>query len=671
MTKSNLFSKILIANRGEIAVRIIKSAQKLGIETVVIYSPADVQSLFVRIADEAYPLHSNDLLNSYLDIDKIIEIAKKTHCDAIHPGYGFLSENPKFAAACEQNGICFIGPNSSIIERMGNKVNARLLAKQIGVPISEGLTGSIDEILANANTLEYPLLIKAAAGGGGKGMKVIYHAAELAEALESTARMAKSFFGDASVFVEKYLVEPRHIEFQVFGDNFGNVVHLFERECSLQRRYQKIIEESPSISLSDDLRRKMGESAVKIAKAIEYNNAGTIEFLLDKSGKYYFLEMNTRIQVEHPVTEMVVGVDLVEEQIRVASNFPLRFNQNDIVQKGHAIEARIYAENPSNNFSPSPGNISLYQTHVNSNIRYDSSIDKPCTIHSFYDPMIAKVIAFGQNREEARLAMKDALAKTHILGIDTNVNYLIGLLNAPNYIQNLIYTTYCDSFSDEIIEKQDLLKNEIDHRMIASAFMAHNLESSRTTSVQSIWQNIGFWRNSMPICLSIDGSELNVLLHQKHQCCYQFEFNDVMVNIDVIAITNNSIEFAYAHKKYKAFQSFNQKGQSLFSLNGFVFTIFRHDQLPFQDDTMFHAMDEGESEGLVVSPMHGKITKIAVKNGESVKKGQVLLIVEAMKMENNVLAPNDAVIGEIKVKVGDMVDPSKVLIEFKDMEDME
>jgi 3-methylcrotonyl-CoA carboxylase alpha subunit len=358
MTTKNI-QKVLIANRGEIALRIIRTLNKLGMEVVAIYAAPDAEALHVEMADEAYSLGDGNLANTYLDIAKIIRIAKKAKVDAIHPGYGFLSENPMLVKACEENNIAFIGPDARSMQLMGNKIAARKFAIENGLPVTKGLTGTTEEILKAAGTLPFPVLVKAAAGGGGKGMRIVEQESELANILETTSREAKNYFGDGTVYIEQFIEEPRHIEVQVLGDQHGNVIHLFERECTIQRRYQKIIEESPSPTLTPEIRHEMGAAAVNLCKAIGYRSAGTIEFLVDKDLHVYFLEMNTRIQVEHPVTEMVTGIDLVEQQIKIAQGQVLDIKQEQVQQNGHAIECRIYAEDPANNFMPSPGKLHL------------------------------------------------------------------------------------------------------------------------------------------------------------------------------------------------------------------------------------------------------------------------------------------------------------------------
>jgi len=487
------FDKILVANRGEIAVRIIKSARKLGIRTATIYANDDTDSLHVSYADEAYLLGGNTLADTYLNIEKIVNIAQKTGCQAIHPGYGFLAENPAFVKACKSAGLVFIGPDEDVMHLMGNKVEARKFAIKNNIPVIQGITGTIGELSQKAENIGFPVLIKAAAGGGGKGMTVVYNKADLLQALEATARQAKSYFGDDTIFVEKYIEQPRHIEVQVIADGFGNVVHLFERECSVQRRHQKIIEEAPSPTLNEEVREKMLETAIVLTSKIGYKNAGTIEFLVDKNLNFYFLEMNTRVQVEHPVTEFITGVDIVAEQISIAAGNPLSFSQNDIKIKGNAIECRIYAEDPENNYAPAPGKLTFYKHFETSEIRVDTGILPNSEIKSSYDPMIAKLIVHSDNRISAIDKMIFALNNFVVQGIKNNISFLKELVDSQYFRENKISVKFCDEKTQHIIDNIIQSKENIE---IFVPLVAFALYSIRNKQQNSIWEKIGFWRNS-------------------------------------------------------------------------------------------------------------------------------------------------------------------------------
>lgn len=426
------FNKILIANRGEIAVRIICACRELGISTVAIYSESDKNSLHVKLADESYCIGKSLPKDTYLNINNIINVAIHSKADAIHPGYGFLSESTAFAKACEEFNICFIGPNYIIIDKLGDKSNAKETLKLAGVPIvpgTEGIINDKNEAVKIAKEIGYPVIVKASAGGGGKGMKVANNKEELLSAIEQAEKEAESYFGNPDVYLEKYLESTRHIEIQIIGDNYGNVVHLGERDCTIQRRHQKLVEESPSKALSEELRSSMGEAAVNASKAVNYNSVGTVEFLLDSDNKFYFMEMNTRIQVEHGVTEMITGIDLIKEQIKVAEGRQLSFSQEDVKINGCAIECRINAENPYKDFTPSPGKINNYIQPGGIGIRIDSAAYSGYSIPPFYDSMISKVIAWGRDRNEAIERMKRALSEFEIKGVETTIPFHKALMD--------------------------------------------------------------------------------------------------------------------------------------------------------------------------------------------------------------------------------------------------
>ncbi|MDW7725897.1 MAG: acetyl-CoA carboxylase biotin carboxylase subunit [Candidatus Methanoperedens sp.] len=426
-----MFKKILIANRGEIAIRIMRACRELEINTVAVYSEPDKNALFAKYADEAYHIGPAAASESYLNIDRILEVAHETGSEAIHPGYGFLAENPGFASRCEREGIVFIGPHAEAIEGMGSKIASKEVMKAAGIPVIPGSDEGIDDLdkaVGMADEIGYPVIVKSSAGGGGIGMKVVRKKDELIHTIESTKRVAKSAFGDATVFIEKYLEEPRHIEFQILADSFGNIIHLCDRECSIQRRHQKLIEESPSPVMTPWLMERMGADAVKAAKAINYTNAGTVEFLYSK-GDYYFLEMNTRLQVEHPITEEVTGVSIVKEQLRIASGEKLRYRQEDIVQRGWAIECRINAEDPLNNFTPSPGKLRRYRSPGGPGVRVDSGVHTGYTITPYYDSLISKLTVWARDRDEAINRMKRALYEYIIVGVKTNIPFHKAVMN--------------------------------------------------------------------------------------------------------------------------------------------------------------------------------------------------------------------------------------------------
>ncbi len=442
-----MFNKVLIANRGEIAVRVIRACREMGIHTVAVYSEVDRKSLHVRYAEEAYLLGAAPSTESYLRIDRILDAARRSGAEAIHPGYGFLAENPGFARACQESGVVFIGPPVAAMELMGSKTASRHALVEAGLPVVPGTDRDLEslaEVREIAEEIGFPVMLKASAGGGGKGLRLVFSASELESAYRDTRSEAQNAFGDPSIYLEKYLERPRHVEIQILGDHHGNLIYLGERECSLQRRHQKVVEECPSPLLDEDLRRCMGETAVRIGKVAGYANAGTVEFLMDEKRNFYFLEMNTRLQVEHPVTEMVVGIDLVKEQLRIAAGEPLRWHQEDIKLRGAALECRIYAEDPTNNFFPSPGLIRRLQVPRGPGIRSDSGVYEGWTVPLEYDPLLAKLVAWGNDRGEAIARLRRALDEYEVLGIQTNVLFFRHILDHLGFVKGRIDTGFID-----------------------------------------------------------------------------------------------------------------------------------------------------------------------------------------------------------------------------------
>jgi acetyl-CoA carboxylase biotin carboxylase subunit len=495
-----MFRKILIANRGEIAVRIIKACRELGIRSVAVYSTIDRNALHVQEADEAVMIGEAPGTESYLNIETIIKTIKETGAEAVHPGYGFLAENHLFAERCEKEGIVFIGPDSRSMKLVGDKVASRRMAESEGIPLIPGMkdkSTDVAECLDAAEKIGYPVLLKASAGGGGKGMRLINSAAEVRPAVEAGMREAQSAFGDPSVYLEKYIEQPRHIEFQILADKYGKAVHLFERECSIQRRHQKIIEETPSTALNDDLRNRMGKTALKIVELSGYSNAGTVEFLLDKKGNFYFLEVNARLQVEHPVTELVCGIDLVHAQFRIAAGEKLWLKQENIRQRGHAIECRIYAENPENNFLPSAGKILFMKEPSGPGIRHDCGIYSGCEVSVYYDPILSKLIAWAPNREICCHRMAAALSDFPILGIKTDIEFLHDILIHPEFLAG-------NTFTDFITQNMQYWSSPIESLSINEALLAaayyeqskkkQSKISDRSKQLESPWETLGDWQ---------------------------------------------------------------------------------------------------------------------------------------------------------------------------------
>jgi len=658
-------NKLLIANRGEIAVRIIRTARKLGIRTVAVFSEVDEDSLHIPMADEAYCIGHSSLLDTYLNIDKILSVALETQCDAIHPGYGFLSENARFVEACKSAGILFIGPGVRAMQVMGNKIEAREFVSSAGIPVTRGLTGDAAYISRNIDEVGFPVLVKAAAGGGGKGMRIVRQREELMEALESTAREAASYFADGTVYVEKYIENPRHIEFQILGDQHGNIVHLFERECSIQRRYQKIIEEAPSPTLTPEIRGKMGQAAVAIGKAIGYTSAGTIEFLVDSSLDFYFLEMNTRIQVEHPVTELTTGIDIVEEQLHIACGEPLRLRQEDIHQNGHAIECRIYAEDPENQFLPSPGRMNLYHEPSGKHIRVDSGIAGNPVIQSFFDPMISKLIVWGVDRESARRKMIEAIHHYVIHGIRNNLSYLLAILQHKEFIGNDLSTRYCDEHTEELVQMIDTIKTSTDPLITVLPCILGSMQHE-TEAGASVWARIGYWRNLMLLRVKTGDQihEVQVEKYTKHEMLTWYK--GVNYTVGYHLFPGGKTEFSINGNHYLAWISKPEAGKILVSYKGMTYETTRLDLLPAAPEFQGSESATEGGSGKIVSPMPGKVIRIAVEEGQEVDKGDLLLIVEAMKMENNILSPCPGTISRINVNLGDLVDGNTRLVEFSD-----
>lgn len=488
-----MFQKILVANRGEIAIRVMRACRELEIKTVAVYSDADNKALFAMYADEAAYVGPAPASQSYLKMEKIIEVAKQTGCDAVHPGYGFLSENSKFARRCEEEGITFIGPSADVIDKLGSKIESRKIAKAANIPTvpgTEDAIETIEEAIIVAKEIGYPVLIKASAGGGGIGMRVVNSEDELKDALETTMRLAGSAFGDSSVFIEKYILSPRHIEIQIMADKFGNVIYLGDRECSIQRRHQKLIEEAPSPIMTPELRKEMGEAAVRAAKAVGYSNAGTVEFIYS-NGHYYFLEVNTRLQVEHGITELITGVDLVKAQILVASGEELGMKQEDVSIRGHAIECRINAEDPLNDFAPSPGKIKGYRSSGGPGIRVDSGVHNGYTISPYYDSMISKLCAYGADRDEAIARMKRALYEYVVIGVTTNIPFHKAVMENEEFKKGNLSTRFIED--NNIVEKiEDILRRD----SAKGATLASALENEEVV-IAAITAAVGSYMSSI------------------------------------------------------------------------------------------------------------------------------------------------------------------------------
>ena len=634
------FHKLLIANRGEIACRIIKTAHEMGISCVAVYTEADSNSPFVRMADQAVKLS-----DSYLNGGEIINAAKQTGAEAIHPGYGFLSENAKFARAVQKEGLIWVGPSSRVITSMGDKLKAKDIAEKAGVPTLPMTTDP-----KKANTIGYPILIKAAAGGGGKGMRIVEDKKDLKEAIAGAQREAKTGFGDDRVFIERYVASSRHIEIQILGDSHGNVVHLGERECSIQRRHQKIIEESPSPRVDSEMRATMGEAAIKLAKKLKYESAGTVEFLVDdKTGEFWFLEVNTRLQVEHPVTEEVTGKDLVYEQLRIARGEELGYSQDDITWEGSSIEARLYAEDPSNDFLPATGTLIAYESDSNIDARWDTGIEQGSVVGTDFDPMLAKVITKAKTRTDAANKLALALESLHIGGVTTNRDFLVASLRTKDFLNGKTTSDFIEKTNPQraVILKGTSLEN-------ASSAAALWIQGQNRENANILKEIPTGWRNSrlprQKISFNYLDEDVDVTYQSNRDGSFRvndgttariIEWTPLGIDIEV----NNSRFFSKVTRDNDNIVVHGPWGDALFKI------------LP-----RFTLPGSEQQAGGLVAPMPGKVIDLKVKVGSKVKKGDTLVILEAMKMEHQVKASEDGKVTKVLIKKDDQLENGALLM---------
>ncbi|MCP5226498.1 MAG: acetyl/propionyl/methylcrotonyl-CoA carboxylase subunit alpha [Thauera sp.] len=663
-----MFDKILIANRGEIACRVIKTARRMGIKTVAVYSEADANARHVRLADEAVLIGPAAARESYLVIDKIIAAAKATGAQAIHPGYGFLSENEDFCHACEREGIVFIGPPVSAIRAMGSKSEAKKLMEAAGVPLTPGYHGDDQEpsyLHQQADAIGYPVLIKAAAGGGGKGMRLVEKSADFIDLLASCKREASSSFGDDHVLVEKYITKPRHIEIQVFGDTHGNVVYLFERDCSVQRRHQKVLEEAPAPGMTLERRAAMGKAAVDAAKAVGYVGAGTVEFIANQDGSFYFMEMNTRLQVEHPVTEMITGLDLVEWQLRVASGEKLPLEQEQLQIRGHALEARIYAEDPAKGFLPSTGKlVHLAPPAESLHVRVDTGVEEGDEISPHYDPMIAKLIVWDINRDRALARMLQALADYRVVGVANNIEFLSRLTACPAFAGADLDTGLIEREKAYLFPAEEGLPAEVLQiaalaELLRDAAFADR-RAARSADPASPWHARDGWRMNATACRS--------LLFRHGESEHEVE----------VAYLPGAWRLTVGGCSVVARGELNPRGLLRVELDGtrmdatviaaagrrHVFAKGRAWQLAAVDP-LHHGGEGGGAEGGLMAPMPGKVIALVAAEGAKVEKGAPLLILEAMKMEHTITAPAAGTVKAFRFGVGDQVGDGAELVEFE------
>ncbi|WP_312596443.1 acetyl/propionyl/methylcrotonyl-CoA carboxylase subunit alpha [Stutzerimonas nitrititolerans] len=657
-----MLTTLLIANRGEIACRVMRTAKAMGLTTVAVHSAVDADARHTREADIRIDLGGAKPADSYLRADKLIEAARASGAQAIHPGYGFLSENAEFARACETAGLIFLGPPASAIEAMGSKSAAKALMEHAGVPLVPGYHGEAQDpetFRRAAEQIGYPVLLKAAAGGGGKGMKIVAREADLVEALQSAQREAQSSFGDARMLVEKYLLKPRHVEIQVFADQYGHCLYLNERDCSIQRRHQKVVEEAPAPGLSVELRRAMGEAAVKAAQAIGYVGAGTVEFLLDARGEFFFMEMNTRLQVEHPVTEAITGLDLVAWQIRIAQGEPLSITQAQVPLNGHAIEVRLYAEDPDNDFLPATGTLDLYrEAAAGPGRRVDSGVAEGDSISPFYDPMLGKLIAWGENREEARLRLLAMLDETCVGGVRTNLAFLRRVIGHPAFAAAELDTGFIPRHEADLMRTPGELPDAF-WQLAAKLFVETEPTHIRNDDVHSPWAKRAGLRLGMPALIRVH-------LSCNGECRTVRVTNEAALRRSELARECSvdgprSVGFAskLAPTEGRRSPKAIRQGDTLYQeWNGELqaITVF---------DPIAAAEASHQQHGGLSAPMSGSIVRVLVEAGQSVEAGSVLIVMEAMKMEHSIRAAQAGVVKSLLCSEGEMVGEGAVLLEME------
>ncbi|MDP9505850.1 acetyl/propionyl/methylcrotonyl-CoA carboxylase subunit alpha [Pseudomonas protegens] len=648
------FNKILIANRGEIACRIQRTAQALGYRTVAVFSDADAEALHVHMADEAIHIGPSPVQQSYLNSEAILDAARRSGADAIHPGYGFLSENPEFAAACAAAGITFIGPSAAAIELMGSKRRSKIAMLEAGVPCIQGYQGEEQDdatLQREAQRIGYPLMIKASAGGGGRGMRLVQQHEDLLEQIRTARSEALHAFGSDELILEQALIEPRHVEMQVFGDQHGHLIYLGERDCSIQRRHQKVIEEAPCPVMTEELRRAMGEAALKAGRAVNYVGAGTVEFLLDARGQFYFLEMNTRLQVEHPVTELVTGLDLVALQLQVAAGEPLPLTQEQVQLNGHAIEVRLYAEDPAQNFLPQTGQVLRWQPAPG--IRTDHGLQEGQWVSPFYDPMLGKLIAHGATREEARRKLLRGVEDSVLLGLESNRRLLAGLLRHPVFASGRFSTAFIAEHFAEDLSLQPQCPSLEELAIAAALFYHHSASAHRS--------NLSAWRNNASVPLGyrigLDDRQWSLELSPSASGLLHVQQGDDVWAIKVMAADGGraTLEVAGIRRHY-AYRL--QDGE--------LWLSSRQGSLHLQDRTQAPVQGQLSTDsGTLKAPMDGAIVDVLVSEGMSVSKGQLLLVLEAMKMEHPLKAGIDGVITRVQVNLGDQVKNRQILLEVE------
>jgi len=671
-------NKLLIANRGEIACRIMQSAKRLGIQSVTCYSDADRQSLHANMADEAYHIGPSPAVESYLRMEKIVNVAKMSGAQAIHPGYGFLSEKPEFANLCEDEGIIFVGPPSSAIRDMGIKSTSKFIMEKAGVPIIRGYHGedqSLETLQSEAKKIGYPVMLKAVRGGGGKGMRIVKRAEDFVTQLESAKNESLKAFDDDKMLVEKFVERPRHVEVQVFADQHGNAVYLFERDCSVQRRHQKIIEEAPAPGLSTEVRKQIGEAAVRAAKAVNYVGAGTVEFIMDNEQNFYFMEMNTRLQVEHPVSEMITGLDLVELQIQAAAGEPLSITQDDLVINGHSFEARIYAEDPDSDFLPGTGKLYHLSTPApSSDVRIETGVRQGDEVSQYYDPMIAKLVVWDQDRASALKKLHRNLEEYNVVGLNTNLKFLKDLATHPSFVSADVHTDFIEEHNAELFPpKEPLSGYQTAQAGLALILKEHEtLRKKSTVSDQySPINNFSSYR--------VNGDEVNTLRFNNGET--EISMGVRYKNDNTIAITINNeeyvchVEVAHTNENKQTVNTMINGKKERFSYVSqdndlHIFTKDDHFQVQLlRPKFVMETIEASLPQGGVVAPMTGTIIEVRTEVGKEVKAGDTVAVIYAMKLEHNIVAPHDGVVEEVFVGSGQMVNHNDEIVKIKEDED--
>ena len=662
-----LLEKLLVANRGEIALHIIKTAKKLGIKTVAIHTAAEKASGYVMLADERVSFEEDELSSTFLNINSIIGIAIATGSNAIHPGYGFLSENAAFARACEKNQIFFIGPGAETLELMGNKPKSKQFAANLGIPVVFSHKIEISGWPSNEVT-EFPALIKPSYGGGGKGMKIVYNQEELTNFAEESSRSAMNYFGNGAIFVEKQILHARHVEVQLLGDKHGGLIHLFDRECSIQRNHQKILEEAPALFLSPELRVKLLTAALKIGKAANYVGAGTVEFLVDTSGNYYFMEMNPRIQVEYAVTEQITGVDIVAEQLRIAAGLPLSIAQEEVTITGHAIEVRVYTEDPAKEFAPSTAPLRFINLPKYQNLRLEADFNLQQPTGNQFDPLLLKLITWGANREEARRRVLACIGELNVIGPKTNTKYLERILTHEQYQQNNLSVEFCKNNHQALIrsiEKKD--QQSLISYLMALA-IAKNYLHKEDQSVIDPWKYLGYWRLcSRSIPLMINEQLYQIQLNVNDNANPYLAWEGTKTPFKASSGTPNHIRITIDQHSKDFYYLSDRQGELHLSHQNMPYHLVFPGLLPEPPATIIQTATVPERQNSeITSPMHGKILKIYVKENQLIKKNDPLLVIEAMKSENKILSHKDARIRKIAVNVGTQVTDRMPLILLED-----